>query len=278
MRKFTVALMALLASVASGAAAAESGAVGSAEHTGIILGAETLSWNFIRAGANVQEELGPRVRLGMNWDNFRRRTFGWVYSGEADFLVGSTAQEDFTTAPTTERDVSYAGLHAEGTAGIHFGTVIGINLLAGLGFDATKRTLKDPTAGPATPLANADEYWYVLFSKFGLGFSNDFTFGHWRAEAGVKMPIYNKAIVRVEGFDDADFEPTRRGSLYGQVIFNFGKVHGTHFSLGVYYDTYTSGSGGTQTLNVDGTPSASTYTLDKSEAKAVGVKLGYYFN
>jgi len=275
MKTITAAVFALTAAFASGVSLAASGSVPNAEHTGIIIGAETLNWNFIRAGANVQEETGPRMRIGMNWDNFRRRNFGWVYAGEADILVGTTVQEDFNNVPTSERDVSYAGLHAEGIAGIHFGTLIGINVLAGLGFDVTKRALQDPSTGTVLPAA--DEYWYIVYSKVGAGLSNDFTYGHWRAEGGLKMPLYNHVRVSVEGFDDSGFDPKRRGSLYGQVVFNFGRLSGTHFSLGAYYETFYSGSAGTNVLTVSGVPSATNYTIDKGEAQAVGIKIGYHF-
>lgn len=247
----------------------------SAEHTGIELSAETFTWNFIQGGSNVQEEVGQRVRLGMSWDNFRRRTFGWVYSGEADFMVGIASHENFTTVPTTERDVNYAGIHAEGQAGIHFGTIIGVNLLAGLGLDGSARLMKEPTAGVLLP--DTDEYWYVIYSKFGLGISNDFTSGHWRAEAGVKAPIYVKTIVNVDGYDDVSFEPKKRGSIYAQFKINFGQVGKTHFGLAVYFDSYNFGDGGTETLSIGGVPTVDTYTIDKSEMRTVGVRLGYFF-
>jgi len=275
MRRITIASLAVLASVVGGPVWAQAGA--SAEHTGIELAAESFTWDFIRGGSNVQEEVGQRVRLGMSWDNFRRRTFGWVYSGEADFMVGRSDQEDFNTVPTTEREINYAGIRAEGQAGIHFGTIIGVNLLAGLGLDGSMRMLQEPTAGPLPALANADETWLIVYSKFGVGISNDFTYGHWRAEGGVKAPIYNKTIVKVDGFDDTDFTPKKRGSIYAQLKINFGQVGKTHFGLAVYYDSYTFGDGGTETLTVGGVPSASTYTLDKSEMRAVGARLSYFF-
>jgi len=275
MRRITIASLTVLATMACGPVWAQAGI--SAEHTGIELAAESFTWDFTRAGANVQEETGQRVRLGMSWDNFRRRTFGWVYSGEADFMVGRSDQEDFTTAPTTEREINYAGIRAEGQAGIHFGTIIGINLLAGLGFDGSGRFMKEPTAGPAVPLANVDEYWLHTYSKFGIGLSNDFTSGHWRAEAGVKLPIYTKTFVMVDGFDDADFKPSKRGSLYAQLKINFGQVGKTHFGLAFYYDSTAFGDGGTKTLTVDSVPTASTYTIDKSETRAVGARLSYFF-
>lgn len=268
--------LAVLAMATAAPVWAQTGA--SSEHLGIELSGETFIWEFTRNNATVQEETGARVRLGMTWDNYRRRTFGWVYSGEANFMVGSSDHEDFTTAPTTERKVNYAGIQAEGTTGIHFGTSFGVNLLAGLGFDGMGRFLQGPTAGPATPLADANEYWLILYTKFGLGLSHDFTYGHWRLEGGAKMPIYTKTLVEVDGFDNTSFEPKKRGSLYAQLKLNFGKVDSVHAALTVYYDGYVFGDGGTETLTVDSVPTASTYTLDKSESRVLGARLTYFFH
>lgn len=276
MQRIRFISLAVLALATAGPAWAQTGA--SSEHLGIELSGEVVNWEFTRNNAIVQEETGPRVRLGMAWDNYRRRTFGWVYSGEANFLVGSADHENFLTTPTTERKVNYAGIQAEGTAGIHFGTSFGINLLAGLGFDGTGRFLQGPTAGPATPLADTNEYWLIVYSKFGLGLSHDFTYGHWRLEGGAKMPVYIKTLVEVDGFDNVSFEPKKRGSIYAQLKLNFGRVDSAHAGLTVYYDSYMFGDGGTETLTVDSVPTASTYTLDKSESRVLGARLSYFFH
>jgi len=276
MQRITFISLAVTAMLASGPVWAQAGST--AEHTGIELAVETFTWDFTRNTANVQEETGPRVRLGMGWDNFRRRTFGWVYSGEAGFLVGTTDQENFDTTPTTERKINYAGIQAEGMTGIHFGSSFGVNLLAGVGFDGFARMLETPTAGPTPPLAGTTEYWLIVFTKFGLGLSQDFTYGHWRLEGGLKLPVYTQTRVDVDGFDRANFEPKRRGSIYAQAKINFGKVDSAHGGLTVYYDSYSFGDTGAQTLTVDGVASASNYRLDKSESRAVGVRLSYFFN
>lgn len=274
MQHTTIAALAVIAMLSSAPVRAQTGS--SAEHTGIELGVETFQWEFTRNSATIQEELGPRVRLGMGWDNFRRRTFGWVYSGEAGLVVGTSDNENFEIPPTAERSVTYAGIQAEGMAGIHFGTNFGVNLLAGLGFDGSGRLLDASSTGTALPAT--DEYWLIVYSKFGLGLSHDFTYGHWRLEGGAKLPIYTKTLVQVEGFDNTDFEPKKRGSLYAQLKLNFGRVDKAHGGLTVYYDSFVFGDGGTETLSVDGVPSASTYTLDKSESRALGVRLSYFFH
>lgn len=276
MQRIQFIALAVFALATTGPAWAQAG--GSSEHTGVELSGETFNWKFNRNNATVQDETGPRVRLGMAWDNYRRRTFGFVYSGEAGFLVGTSDHENFDTAPTTERKVNYVGLQAEGTTGIHFGTSFGVNLLAGLGFDGLGRLLQGPTAGPTPPLADTNEYWLILYSKFGLGLSHDFTYGHWRLEGGAKLPIYTKTLVDVDGFDNLSFEPKRRGSIYAQLKLNFGKVDSAHGGLTVYYDSYMFGDGGTEILTVDSVPTASNYTLYKSESRALGARLSYFFN
>jgi hypothetical protein len=237
----------------------------SAAHAGWWISADAENFRWEEDSAPSVTEKGARYGLG--WGYLYERPAGWQFAYRGEFRRGEinyTGAFLFTGAPTNAR-TRYTGLVNE-LQGIHrFAQPLGLEFVAGLGYDYWARNI----------LPDQREEYSVVFARLGLSLDPRAPRGFFGG-GGMKLPFYVNENAHLDqlGFDrNEPLHPKGQPSLYAQAGYRFTP----RWSVIGYYDSYRFGE--SPTVRVKSSSSGSTFLLFQpgSTINTYGLKLQYYF-
>ncbi len=239
-------------------------------HLGVHGWVEQFEWEEFFDGEKLLTESGPRVGGGVDFSFLLSGPLwaegsGEAYVGEVDY-DGGVQSSDGDWEPYRS-DTSYSGMRAEGALALDAfaGRPVAVVPLAGLGFDAWKRSLDAPLLEEQGRYGY-DEDWAVAYGWAGvrvrLSPREDL---HLRGQFAVRLPLatgVDADLRNVGGPSSVTLEPDGRPSVRGDV-----SVQIAWFEIGAFYET----------LEFDASP-VENYGGDvfqpESKARMAGVRAG----
>ena len=169
---------------------------------GPVVRVDYFGWEeFDADGSRLLHELGPRIGVGVEGDDFLRALPGFVYRfsglgyvGSVDYS-GQTQEKDpatgkgFPISLTTD----YLGLNMEAMGGQRYGYMMEsyqMDLLFGASMDLWIRNLRDTHTAAGKSVAGYRETYLVWTAKAAMGLSHQIGRGSGYLLAGVKYPFY----------------------------------------------------------------------------------------
>jgi len=247
----------------------------SENHRHLTAGVELFDWQEFdpNTSKRLLSEHGARLTLQAGWDNLRPvERFGpinfktRIYSGAIDYdgqtqsLIDPSKTGIFVA--TTSR---YIGLGAELEKLYPLKEQRNTNLLLALGVDFWRRNIQKNIDAQGNPVAGASEDYLGLYSRLGLQWQNQNTFGESQARFGIKYPL------RIdERTIDIILHPQPSLSLFAAYRLDLADTN--HTIIELYYDS----------LRLDTSPVVydkygSPWLQPKSQQNSVGIMIGIPF-
>lgn len=233
---------------------------------------ERFQWSeYDSSGSRLLREHGPRVGLGLRWDNYARRLDSWRYSALARLTVGTVSYDGQTQSGVpVQTDTQYTGLRGEAMAGYQFNS--GVLVQGGAGLDLWRRLIKDTGS-----VLGYRETYSIIYVKAGIGFLEQVGGGRLLAVVGPKMPVYTSEYVdlRRVGYDPVTLHPGRRPSPFGQIEFIRESGEQPQWRASLYYDSYRFTPSDPATLTAGGATVGQAWQPE-SRTDVIGATIAWY--
>jgi len=239
---------------------------------------EYFGWEeFDADGSRLLHELGPRIGIGVEGDDFFRALPGFVYRfsglgyvGSVDYS-GQTQKKDEATGrgfPIT-LTTDYLGLNMEAMGGQRYGYMLEsyqMDLLFGASMDLWIRNLRDTHTAAGVSVAGYRETYLVWTAKAAMGLSHKLGNGSGHLLVGVKLPVYASEWPT---FADIQLHPKGRLSTFGRwTVTDLLPFQRTGIAVSLYYDSFRFAASDAESNGKE------SWLQPKSSMDVVGIEIG----
>lgn len=247
------------------------------QQTYVQAGVQQYDWKeFSTNGGPLDKESGPMFTVGAGVSDFRRVDSGPIFRTGGRLYLGTLDYDGQTQAgiPLTTKS-NYSGLQFEVLGGYRFARWLrGIDLFGGGGWEYWNRSLQNTLAADGSPAYGYREQYYILYTRFGAGYFQEFGSWSYRIKAGGKYPLYTFEHANLG--DGLNLAPGRDLSGFARVSFEFGPSTQSHFGLILSYDTYRFSQSSPKLLTNGGVP-VGYFVQPESHRDIYGIRGVYYF-
>ena len=247
----------------------------------ILGGVEQFRWREIDTDKRqLLEESGQRYNVAVNFDNLRRLNSGMVYSLGGKLYLGSVdynGETQLTSIPVRST-TSYFGVQFDALGGYRFERHLhGLDLLAGVGVDYWRRSIKDSYVQGLGQVSGANEDYFAFNTRLGLGYFHEMGNARHYLQVGLKYPFYVFEYGYQTGADNVILNPKGRASLFARYQWEFGNAARNRWGVSLYYDSYRFSQSNTVIDTANGVPTGYIIWQPESHQDVYGVQLGFYF-
>ncbi len=255
---------------------------GSTPRPSLNVGIERFVWEEFTGGQRLLKEDGIRFAVGLKKDTLDRPWPGPLYGIEGRLYFGQVEYDGQTQSDVSafdglplQADTLYVGALGEAWIGQRFGGRRAIDLLAGIGVNNWVREIQaSQTMSGNTVVQTGDavEQYFILYTKFGVGFYRRAANHYSHLQIGGKYPFYTYEYV-----DDIDLalEPGKEWSGYAQLRIGSTRRSDTRFDVTVYYDSFRFGQSPAEPFTRNGI--AYIGFQPESHMDVIGLTVGMYF-